>query len=289
MALCFLLFSCQGQEGARDTRLKVLPTVMVDSDPAVTKAVDLINKDGQTIKERFQVPDGFQRVAARANSFAAYLQNLPLKEHGTKVRYFDGTEKSNHGVYAAVVDMPLVKGDLQQCADAIMRLRGEYLYEQERYDDIKFNFTNGFEASYDKWRKGQRIKVDGNKVSWYNGASPSTAYKDFERYLRMVFIYAGTLSLEKELSAKSIVDIAIGDVFIQGGSPGHAVIVVDMAINEATGERKFLLAQSYMPAQETQILLNPANGLENPWYSNKMTGRFRTPEWTFDVQHLKGF
>ena len=44
-----------------------------------------------------------------------------------------------------------------------------------------------------------------------------------------------------------------GDVFIKGGSPGHAVIVVDVAIYPQTGKTVFLLAQSYMLAQQIHI------------------------------------
>jgi len=43
----------------------------------------------------------------------------------------------------------------------------------------------------------------------------------------------------------NIEEINIGDVFIVGGSPGHAVIVVDMAQND-NNEKIFLLAQSYI-------------------------------------------
>ena len=53
----------------------------------------------------------------------------------------------------------------------------------------------------------------------------------------------------------SIENIEIGDVFIQGGFPGHAIIVVDLAENEV-GEKCFLVAQSYMPAQEIHVLKN---------------------------------
>ena len=62
----------------------------------------------------------------------------------------------------------------------------------------------------------------------------------------------------------------IGDFFIQGGFPGHAVIIVDMAeaIEPKTGggrRKYFLLAQSYMPAQDMHVLRNPAG--ESPWYA----------------------
>jgi hypothetical protein len=77
----------------------------------------------------------------------------------------------------------------------------------------------------------------------------------------------------------------IGDVFIQGGSPGHAVIIVDMAKN-SKGEKIFILAQSYMPAQETQILKNPNDTNSSPWYTLP-TSTLETPEWDFNATDLK--
>lgn len=106
----------------------------------------------------------------------------------------------------------------------------------------------------------------------------------------IIYAYAGTISLESELISVDINEIEIGDLFIQGGSPGHAVIVVDMAFNETTGEKLFLLAQSYMPAQETQILVNPMDRDLSPWYSlNFEEEVIPTPEWTFKRSDLKRF
>jgi len=81
----------------------------------------------------------------------------------------------------------------------------------------------------------------------------------------------------------------IGDVFIQGGSPGHCAIVVDMAENTTTGERLFMLAQSYMPAQEIHILKNLENHEISPWYPLDFSGVLATPEWTFQADDLKRF
>ena len=50
------------------------------------------------------------------------------------------------------------------------------------------------------------------------------------------------------INSKELSEMQIGDVFIRGGSPGHCVIVVDMAVHQETGEKLFMLAQSYMPA-----------------------------------------
>lgn len=247
----------------------------------------LINKAGNTIQTRILPPSGFVRETAAPGSFAAYLRNLSLKAHGSDVKYHNGLSKGKSWVYAAVVDMEIGTRDLQQCADAVIRLRAEYLYKQKRYNEISFNFTNGFKAAYSEWMKGKRISVKGNTVNWTQTAKPSNTYSDFRKYLDIVFTYAGTLSLSKELKAKKLNNIKIGDVFIQGGSPGHAVIVVDIAVNPKTNDKVFLLAQSHMPAQDIQVLNNDEE--QCPWYSLNFGNTLATPEWSFNKTDLKEF
>jgi hypothetical protein len=245
----------------------------------------IINERGTTIQTRFNTPIGFERKAVPINSFAYYLRNLPLKPAGSKVKYFDGTIKDDY-VYDAVVEMDIGKRDLQQCADAVMRLRAEYFYSQKEYNKIAFTLTNGFRVAYSEWILGNRIIVSGNKTVWRKSEEPSNTYKDFRNYLDLIFNYAGSLSLSKSLKKKDIKDIAIGDVFIVGGSPGHAEIVVDVAEN-MSGEKLFLLAQSYMPAQETQVLKNFNDEKRSPWYSANIPGLLNTPQWSFNIDDLK--
>ncbi|WP_433811065.1 DUF4846 domain-containing protein [Flavobacterium johnsoniae] len=242
-----------------------------------------------TIQQRFQLPQGFVREEESKTSFDYFLRNLPLKPLGSNVLYFDGTTKPNRNVYEAVVDLPIGKQDLHQCADAVMRLRADYFYSQKQYDKIHFNFTNGFRADFSKWAAGYRIVIKGNKTSWIKTAKPSDSYETYWKYLEKVFMYAGTASLEKELKPINALDIKIGDVFIKGGFPGHAVIVVDMAVNPKNNKKIMLLAQSYMPAQELQILKNPNNSSLSPWYAVDFGTSLQTPEWTFSSSQLKRF
>jgi hypothetical protein len=245
----------------------------------------IIDSSGTTIQARFKTPAGFHRMPVASNSFADYLRNLPLKPVGTKAKFYNGATKDNI-VYDAVIDMDISNKDLQQCADAVMRLRGEYFYSQKAFDKISFLLTNGFKTDYREWMNGNRIIENGNTTSWQKRAGASNTYSDFRNYMEMVFNYASTLSLSKMLHSKSIADIAIGDVFIIGGSPGHAEIVVDVAENMA-GKKVFLLAQSYMPAQETQVLKNLMNSQLSPWYSAAISSNVITPQWTFSVDQLK--
>ena len=246
----------------------------------------------ETVATRIAPPTGYVREACSDHSFTGYLRNLPLMPKGSKVMLYNGKEKANQAAAFAVVDMEIGNRDLQQCADAVMRLRAEYLWKHKRYGEIKFNFTNGFLAGYKKWAEGNRIKVSGNQVQWYAaGKGVDYSYKTFRNYLDMVFMYAGTASLSRELQAVSYTSLQPGDVFIKGGSPGHAVIVVDVAVHPTTKKKVFLLAQSYMPAQQIHILVNPVSLSLSPWYELAETdaGKLYTPEWIFSRKDLKRF
>lgn len=255
----------------------------------ITKQVEILNPKGKTIFERFNTPNKFERIKIDSNSFGHYLRNLPLKKDGEKVYLFNKKEKAHQNAQAAVIDLDIGNRDLQQCADATIRLRAEYLFAQKKYKDIHFNFTDGFNAEYSKWRKGFRISVKKEGTTWTPTSKKSISYDSFRHYLNMVFAYAGTASLEKELKKVALENMQIGDVFIQGGFPGHAVIVVDMAINKNSGKKIFMLAQSYMPAQDIHVLRNPNNMELSPWYDLDFGEQLITPEWKFRKDDLKRF
>ena len=247
-----------------------------------------IDINGKTVQERILVPEGFERIGVEAGSFGEYLRAMPLKPHGSEVKYYNCETKPGE-VYEAVLDLDVGNRDLQQCADSIIRLRAEYLYSKGLYDQIHFNFTNGFNAEYTTWMKGNRIKISGNNVSWVKQGEASNSYESFRKYLDIVFAYAGTLSLSKEMKSISMEDMMPGDVFMYGNTPGHCVIVMDMAENKATGEKLFILVQGYMPAQEMHILRNLANDAGNPWYTTSFEEKLNTPEWTFSKDQLMHF
>ncbi len=91
------------------------------------------------------------------------------------------------------------------------------------------------------------------------------------------------------MKAITVPELRPGDVFILGGSPGHAVIVLDVAVDLKTNKKIFMLAQSYMPAQETQVLINPNDEKLSPWYSVDFGERLVTPEWEFSRGQLMRF
>lgn len=275
----------------RIDELNFFPVEVSTPSPS-TAAIDssIIHPDGQALAERIQPPPGFIRTAYATGSFGHFLRHFPLKTDGSKVFLFDGREKSRQDVHAAVLDIDVGNRDLQQCADAVMRLRAEYLWQAGRFEDIRFSFTNGFNATYSRWRSGERIRVSGSEVYWTQRTGPSTSYKSFRSYMNMVFAYASTISLARDLDARPMEAIEAGDVLIQAGSPGHAVLVMDKAVHPETGEVVVLLAQSYMPAQDIHILNNFRDPERSPWYSvSDASEVIHTPEWRFNTTDLKRF
>ncbi|MEY3049218.1 MAG: hypothetical protein RL365_1256 [Bacteroidota bacterium] len=261
-----LFASCQSQTINKNTNSKA----EADSQ----KTVSFINPTGKTIISRFNLPEGYSFSSVQENSWGSFLRSLPLKPDGSEVKTFNGTVKPNYQTYLAVVDLPIGKKDLHQCADAIMRLRADYLFSQSRFKDISFRQASGKTLSY---------------TTWLAGRTPDKT--NLWTYLESVFNTANTTSLNQQLKLKAIETLEIGDVFVTGPPPGysygHAIIVVDKCINKQ-GKVKFMLAQSYMPAQEIQILDNPANP-GCPWYDLDFGQTLDTPEWDFKSSQLKTF
>lgn len=267
------LLSCQvfigcGQPNVAAPNNKTLNSATTES--IAPDGNQFINPDGMTIKSRILLPEGFKRPTYRVEEFGNFLENLPLYPIDQEVHYYNGKIKPRNNIYNSVVKLDIGKRDLHQCADAVMRLRADYLYQQKRYKDIKFNFLS-----------------DSKPRAYTNYAKGDYSYPTYWKYLEYVFAYANTASLHDELpSVKTTQEVKIGDTFIQKGSPiGHAIIVVDLA-KDSTGKTIVLLAQSYMPAQEIQILNNWNNSTLSPWYDIDQD-IIKTPEWTFYPKNLK--
>ena len=133
------------------------------------------------LMHRIAPPRGFKRVSVPPDSFAFWLRRLPLKPKGSAVYLYNGQLKFNQRAHMAVVDIDIGKRDLQQCADAVMRLRAEYLYSRGRDRDIHFNFTGGTRVPFSRWKRGERPRVRGRHVTWRLGAGAGRDRKNFKR------------------------------------------------------------------------------------------------------------
>ena len=127
------------------------------------------------------------------------------------------------------------------------RLRAEYLFNTGQYGRIRFQ------------------NVNGKTLSYGGGGSR----KSFERYLRNLYGVASTISLSRELKTRRLADMQPGDVFVYparyGQQYGHAVMVVDVAINER-GRKAFLVVEGNTPAREIHVMRNFENPFRSPWF-----------------------
>lgn len=208
------------------------------------------------------LPEGYSRI--ETDGFGLFLRQVKLKRNRT-VFLYNGTPKRNQEAQYAVIDISTGSRDLQQCADAVMRLKAEYLFSENRFSEIGFQDNKGKKYIFQK--PYNRTHFDG--------------------YLQQVFGACGSASLSRQLNpVDDFADILPGDVIIRGGFPGHAVMVMDVAMNNEN-EKIYLLAQGFMPAQDMHVLLNPADENGSPWYRANLGIFIYTPEYTFRTAELK--
>jgi len=236
-----------------------------DTVKAVIETPSLINKDSLTIKSRVNIPLGYKRVKYPKGSFENYLRNYKLKTFGSKIINYDNTEYFWQRGHIGILEVPVPKNGLQQCADALIRVRSEYLWDNNRKNEIGFNFTSGHYCSWKKYAEGYRPKISGNKVSFYKIATANHTKENFYKYLNLIYTYSGTLSLYNELKSIKSKDLKIGDMLIKGGSPGHIVLLCDEVINDK-GEKLFLLFQGNTPSQSVHLVKNLTDTSISPWY-----------------------
>src|SRR4051812_13773582 len=117
-------------------------------------------------------PGGFTRIKRSDDSFGSFLTGIKLKKDKTVYNY-NGTVKANQTAQFAVLDISVGNKDLQQCADAVMRLRAEYLYSVKQYGEIHFADNSG---------------------KLYQFSQPYTP-EHLQQYLQLVFGNCGTASL----------------------------------------------------------------------------------------------
>ncbi|MGZ8538888.1 MAG: DUF4846 domain-containing protein [Flavisolibacter sp.] len=216
-------------------------------------------------------------------SWAKFLQNLPVVD--SPVIDYKGKKVRNQYKHVGVIPFDIGSTDLQQCADALMRLRAEFLFEKKRYDEIGFHFTGGQYYSWKDYRSGKQPVPHGNDIRFIQTSRKDQSHASLRKYLNIVYTYAGTISLAKEL--KPATDFEIGTVIIYAGSPGHCFIIIDEATDEE-GKKLFRLAEGYTPAQSIYVLRNLNEDEKTPWHELDK-GEIETASYKFTNYKLGKF
>jgi hypothetical protein len=212
-------------------------------------------------------PPGYRRVELEPKTFGGYLRGLPLRAADAEVHAFDGSvlRRADDTRVYAVAELDVSPLDVQQCADSVIRMHAEWLWSRGEKQRIGYHFLSGDFATYNAYASGQRPEVSGNKVRWAQSAAASDDRKTFRRYLDMVFNYASTISLAHRTTKIDRATLRPGDFFVLPGGPGHAILILDVAIDDG-GKRVALLGQGFMPAQDFHVLESGEKGV-SPWFS----------------------
>jgi len=134
------------------------------------------------------------------------------------------------------------------------------------------------EIPYARWQRGDRPLAKGASLEWAGGstAKGASAHEDFRKYLSAVFMFANTGSLAVQATPTPVASLAPGDFVVMPGSPGHAVLVLDV-VTSPDGKKRALLGQGFMPAQSFHVL-RAGEGV-SPWYAIDPAASLDTPFW----------
>jgi hypothetical protein len=245
-----------------------------------------------SLEAHFPTPPGYQRVAVAPGSFGEWLRGLPLAASGTPVLNNSGevVYPGDDPYVAAVIAIDVGAGDLQQSADAVMRLHAEWLWASEKPDAISYRSASKLDMPFSRWAKGQRLLPAGPNVFWVVKNKPREAtYNDFRQYMDAVMLWSNNFSLATRANHVSDpAQLTAGDFFLQLRGKGHALLVLDVA-QKPTGERVALLGQALQsPAQSMHVM---RLGQATAWFSMRPPNHVLTPradEFTWaDLQRLE--
>jgi hypothetical protein len=244
--------------------LMTLPFIFLSQHILFAQAKAALNI---TSVNNIPLPVDYKRMNSAKGSFGEWLQHFALRKDNI-VRMYNGEAISRQELHYAVLNISTGNKNLQQCADAIMRLRAEYYFERKEYNKISFTSSQ-------------------HHYNFADYASKKNySHECLMQFMENVFINCGTYTVDEMTNQIALHDIQPGDVFVKAGAPGHAMIVMDVAIN-LKGDKIYLLAQSYMPAQDMHIVINPNSSLLSPWYKADELNTIITPGWTFFPTQLK--
>ena len=289
LVVLVLVWFLKGHEFFNDkTRETLVNSLVIEEESETENLHNYIRPEGTTIASRVILPKGYKRIPYEEDSFQTYIRNYPLKPFGAAIINYDGSEHFSQDGHFGILDLQVAENGLQQCADVLIRLYAEYLWEHKKYEAIGFEFTSGHYCSWLKYAEGYRPNIKGNKVTFVKKRSEDHSKKNFVKYLNLIYNYSGTLSLYNELNpVKRVNELRIGDMIVSPGTPGHVAMIVDVIANEK-GERRFVIMQGYTPSQSVSLLKNEGSDM-SPWYVLKMGAPLLIPGYYFETPQFMRF
>ena len=205
----------------------------------------------------------FHRMVIKQSSFAQWLRELPLKNPGASVLNYRGDifKTGTDTSVAFVVNLDIKGRRLEQCMDILVRLYTEYLWDVRELRNLILPLPGGYWLKWMEWKEGFRPVFRGVNVKMMNSAKPDSSYKTYKTYLNTVYSESHTQQFYHAYLPVKRTEVQIGDIIIKKGTKGHAIMIVDLAINEQ-GKKIALIGNGDTPACQFFLLNHKA---ESPW------------------------
>lgn len=279
------------QQEARQQQQELVESV--DTAPPAPPPADVYAWLGtydasHSIAMRVPTPRGFGRMKVGGETFANWLRYLPLKPGEQPVTLHTGKARRNQQGQYAVVDIDTGSQDLQQAPDAVLRLWTEYLFSAGQWDRIRIPIDGGV-LEWTRWAEGFRPEVQDGTLTWKQTDQADSSREAFRGFLDHAFAGFDTQTLTALAKPVKLDDIQPGDFFVHPGSPGHAVLVADVAIFAPSGETIMLLVQGGLPAQDIHLAANPRDETLSPWFAASGVSVIPMRGFTFTAAELMRF
>jgi hypothetical protein len=220
-------------------------------------------KQFKIMEKVFIPPDGYQRVRVQENSFAGYLRRLPVVPDSFAVFDFKSNVrvKSRDSTLAAVIPVDIKGRNLWQCMDILQVFYMDWLFRQKKDSLIIFPLPDGTTLSWHEWRLGIRAVFKGLNFQKTKNGQPLSDMEAFRRYSNFIFEHSGTQTFWHYYPPVALQDIFPGDFIVKKGKKGHAVLIMDLAVN-SDGEKIALIGQGDTPACQFYLLKKNVS----PWF-----------------------
>ena len=202
-------------------------------------------------------------------------------------RGFRDTRKSlvahRPNLTAVVVLQPHTRR-LLSATNMMLRLRAEYAWSAGDLDGLGFHFACGHLSSWRAWARGIRPLAVGRSVRFAATGIKDDGRPNFCVYLETLFRFASGASLLDDSRPVRDATVAAGDILLRTGRGGHAVMVLDIAM-DPHGQIRVLLGQGGRPAQTFHVLRDEGR---SPWFMVGQSRLIRLGRYgTFRVDQLR--
>jgi hypothetical protein len=137
------------------------------------------------------------------DSWPSFLQHLPTENK--PIVDYKGNQIEDQEKHFAILTYDVGSADLQQCADALIRLRSEYLFSQKKYAQIGFHFNSGIYYRWTDYLKGIRpVFKNRQQVLAQTNAASDISHTSLRKWLDIVYTYSNTVSLCRELKRRTV-------------------------------------------------------------------------------------